>query len=86
MIPGVLADARRELAEQVVGDQCPALRRNARARAEGIERGERPLAHGGTIDREKPRNLVVAAASLQHELENGSLIRRQAVEGSHRLP
>ena len=72
-------DHLRELAEQVVGDQRAPFRRNARAGPERVKRGQRPLADCRTVDREHLRDLVVAAAPLQHELEHGPLVGRQTV-------
>ena len=82
-LTGVLGHLRRQLTEQVVGDQRPALGRHARRRAERVERRKRPLAHAGAVDRQHPRDLVIRPSALEDQLENGALIGRQAVQRSH---
>ncbi len=77
---GIVGDLLRQLAEEVVGDECPLLRRDARLGSERVEGVECPLAHRRAIDREELCDLVVAAPALQHKLKHGALIRRQAVQ------
>ena len=79
----VLGHARGERAEQVVGDERPALGWHARLGAQRIERGKRPLPNPRPVDGEKLCDLVVGAPAAQHELEHGPLVRRQTRERPH---
>ena len=53
-------------------------------RADRVERRQRARPHRRPIDREQLRDVVVAAAAAQHEVENRALIRGEALEGRHR--
>ncbi len=83
---GLLGDHLGELAEQVVGDQRAALGRDPRPGTECVERRQGPFAHRRPVDREHLCDLVVTAPALQHELQDGALVGRQAVEGGHWEP
>jgi hypothetical protein len=76
----VLGDPLRQLPKEIVGDESPLLGRHSRLGSKGVKCAQRPFAHGGAIDREHLCDLVVAAAALQHKLEHGALVRRQAVQ------
>ena len=80
---GVRRRSFGELAEEIVGDQRASLRRDPGTRTEGVEGAERSLPDGGTVDRQHLRNLVVAAPTLEHQLEHGALVRRQTFKGGH---
>ena len=64
MLSRLLGDGLRQLTEQVVGDQRPALLGQRSLGTERIECGERALANRRAVDRQQPRDLVVAAATL----------------------
>ena len=83
---GRLGVARRLLAQQVVreraGDLAAAARRRARAPRGRPGRG--PHRVGG--DAEQRRDLVVGAPLLQHERDDGALVRGEGLERAHRPP
>ena len=81
----LLGDPIRELAEQVVGHERAFGSRQDRRRRECIEPVERALANRRPIDRQQARDLVIAVAALQHHLQDGALVGRQLVKGTHRV-
>ena len=80
----LLGDAFGQLSEQVVGDQRAALGREPGVGSDSVERRERPRPHRRAVDREQPRDVVVAAAALQHEIEDRALVGGERVERRHR--
>ena len=70
----LLGDLVGQLTEQVVGDQRAALGREAGVGSDSVERRQRPRPHRRPVDREQARDVVVAAATLQHEIEDRALV------------
>jgi hypothetical protein len=76
------------LAQQVVGDLVAALGRQA-GRLGGAKRGERVVraaAHGGLVDFQQARELAVAPALAQQQVEHCPLVVGQRVDPAHPDP
>ena len=80
----LLGDTIGQLPEQVVGDQRAALGRKPGVRSDPIEGRQRPCAYRRAVDREQPRDVVIAAAAPQHEIDDRALVGRERVERRHR--
>ena len=73
---GVVGDARRQLPEQVVGDQRPPLGGIGSGGPSASNAVSARSRTAGAVDREQLGDLVVTASSLQHQLEDGALVAR----------